>query len=63
MLDFKLLLFQLGRMLGMVTDPVKKTIWVFSTGAIFQYHVNKETRCSFSFTTKNFLEDVEQSDH
>ncbi|XP_028399921.1 vacuolar protein sorting-associated protein 18 homolog [Dendronephthya gigantea] len=33
-----------GHMLGMVTDPVKKTIWVFSTAAIFQYNVNKETR-------------------
>ncbi|XP_046860460.1 vacuolar protein sorting-associated protein 18 homolog [Xenia sp. Carnegie-2017] len=33
-----------GEMRGMVTDPVKKTIWIFSVNAIFEYHINKETR-------------------
>ncbi|CAB4006497.1 vacuolar sorting-associated 18 homolog [Paramuricea clavata] len=50
-----------GQMLGMVTDPVKKTIWVFSTGAIFEYHVNKETRHVWKlYLDKGMFEEAEE---
>ncbi|XP_068725314.1 vacuolar protein sorting-associated protein 18 homolog isoform X1 [Montipora capricornis] len=33
-----------GAMRGLCIDSVKKTVWIFSDSAIFQYHVTKESR-------------------